>query len=276
MVYWLKKLIGSFISPIRIGLGFLVIGLWIHWRGKRRKTSRTFIGIGILIPVLAFNSGVADLLNRQLEHTYPAIPVARNSDSSDIIYLAVLGGGHVENPQLAHLTQLVNASRSRVVESVRLARLYPDATLLMCGPQGDAHSKPHSAFLAESAAELGVRPDRIQQLSTGRDTQGEIQEIVALVGDEPVGIVTSAWHMPRAMAMARRAGINAIACPADYRTASPAPRLIGLGQIRPRSLPNHLSCNSRIRRPPLGLTSRPKLKTHSRSTAPPGVTKDGF
>ncbi|MGY8716823.1 MAG: YdcF family protein, partial [Verrucomicrobiia bacterium] len=33
-------------------------------------------------------------------------------------------------------------------------------------------------------------------------------------------------HMPRAMAMARRAGINAIACPADYRTASPAPRLI--------------------------------------------------
>ena len=138
MVYWLKKLIGSFISPIRIGLGFLVIGLWIHWRGKRRKTSRTFIGIGILIPVLAFNSGVADLLNRQLEHTYPAIPVARNSDSSDIIYLAVLGGGHVENPQLAHLTQLVNASRSRVVESVRLARLYPDATLLMCGPQGDA------------------------------------------------------------------------------------------------------------------------------------------
>ena len=112
------------------------------------------------------------------------------------------------------------------MESVRLARLYPDATLLMCGPQGDAHSKPHSAFLAESAAELGVRPDRIQQLSTGRDTQGEIQEIVALVGDEPVGIVTSAWHMPRAMAMARRAGINAIACPADYRTASPAPRLI--------------------------------------------------
>lgn len=224
-VFWLKKLIGSLLSPIYLGVGFLAIGVWMHSRSKSRNLSRAFISVGILIPVLAFNSGVADLLNRRLEHTYPARPVTRDENSPDLVYLAVLGGGHVENPQLSHLTQLVDSSRSRLVESVRLARLYPQATLLVCGPQGSAHSKPHAAFLAESAVELGISPDRIRQLSTGRDTQGEIQEIIALVGDVPVGIVTSAWHMPRAMAMARQAGINAIACPADYRTAAPEPNL---------------------------------------------------
>lgn len=222
-MFWFKKLIGNLISPIYCGFGFLIIGLYLRRRQTHRTLSRISIGLGFLVPILAFNNGFADLLNRNLEHAHPAMPPTVGPNTPRPAYLAVLGGGQIENPAFAHVTQLVNASRSRLVEGVRLANLFPHAKLLMCGPQGSAHSKPHAAFLAESAQELGVSPSRIRQLSHGRDTYGEIQEIASVVGTSPVGIVTSAWHMPRAMAMAQQAGLNAIACPSDYRTGSPAP-----------------------------------------------------
>ncbi|MBT5902707.1 MAG: DUF218 domain-containing protein [Opitutaceae bacterium] len=220
-MFLFKKLVGHFISPVFFGIGLVILGLWLHWRGKSVKLSRTFLATGILIPLLAFNSGFADLLNRHLEYVHDAMPVQRNMAIPDLKFLVVLGGGHVENPQLSSLTQLVNPSRSRVVEGVRLARLYPEATLLVCGPQGTHHSRPHAAFLAESAIELGVSPDRIMQLSSGRDTRGEILEISSVVGGQSIGLVTSAWHMPRSMALAAEVGLNATACPADYRTQSP-------------------------------------------------------
>lgn len=39
----------------------------------------------------------------------------------------------------------------------------------------------------------------------------------ALVGDKPVALVTSAGHMPRALDLARRAGLNVAAFPVDFR-----------------------------------------------------------
>lgn len=203
-----------------LGLGLLLIGLFLHWRKKSPKLSRGLISAGILIPLLAFNAGFADMLNRRLEFSHPAMPVQRNTAAPDLKFLAVLGGGHVENPELSTLTQLVDSSRSRLVEAVRLARLYPNAKLLVCGPQGTHHSRPHAAFLADSAIELGVDPNRILQLSTGRDTRGEMQELSSITKDQPVGVVTSAWHMPRSMTLAREANLNATACPADYRSGA--------------------------------------------------------
>jgi uncharacterized SAM-binding protein YcdF (DUF218 family) len=219
-VFWIKKTVGHLISPMYFGMGLLLIGLFLHTRKKFPKLSRGLICAGVLFPLLAFNAGISDLLNRRLEFQYPAMPVKLNAASPDLKFLAVLGGGHVENPELSSLTQLVDSSRSRLVEAVRLARLYPDAQLLVCGPLGDHHSRPHAAFLAESAIELGVEPNRILPLSTVRDTRGEMLEISGIVTDQPIGIITSAWHMPRSMTLAAEVNLNATACPADYRSGS--------------------------------------------------------
>lgn len=219
-MFLLKKFIGHMISPMYLGMGLLLIGLFLQWRKKSLRLSCGLICAGFLVPLLAFNAGIADSLNRRLEYQHPAMPVKLNATSPNLKYLAVLGGGHVENPKLSALTQLVAPSRSRLVEAVRLSRLYPQAKLLMCGPQGDHHSQPHAAFLAESAIQLGVDPDRILKLSTGRDTRGEMVEISDLVADQPIGIITSAWHMPRSMTLAAEVNLNATACPADYRSGN--------------------------------------------------------
>ena len=67
----------------------------------------------------------------------------------------------------------------------------------------------------------GVARDRILQIDTARDTEEETLALRTLAGDAPVALVTSAWHMPRAAALAHHARLNVVPCPADF-TAAPA------------------------------------------------------
>ena len=42
-----------------------------------------------------------------------------------------------------------------------------------------------------------------------------------VAGGEPVALVTSAWHLPRAMALCRVQGLDVLACPTDYAARPP-------------------------------------------------------
>ena len=69
--------------------------------------------------------------------------------------------------------------------------------------------------------ELGVDPARIVLEVKSRNTAENARFTAALVHPEPSQpwlIVTSAWHMPRAMGVFRKVGFDAIANPVAYRT----------------------------------------------------------
>ncbi len=63
---------------------------------------------------------------------------------------------------------------------------------------------------------LGVPDDRIVMEGKSLNTIENMRETRALVGAAPVALVTSAYHMPRALRLARRAGLNAGAFPTDW------------------------------------------------------------
>ncbi|MDB6126779.1 MAG: hypothetical protein JWM35_675, partial [Verrucomicrobia bacterium] len=110
------------------------------------------------------------------------------------------------------------AAASRLVEGVRLARLLPEASLVVSGPSaGDGDT--HASVLAAAAISLGVDPRRIIQIDTARDTDDEVQEIKLRLGPQAhFALVTSAWHLPRAVALMRCAGLDPLPCPADFLT----------------------------------------------------------
>lgn len=219
-MFWLKKLIGAVAAPLPLGIVLGALGALLIWKTSRRRLGQTLLVVGVALPLIASNRGLSEFLISQLEDQYAPLHVAE-----DVRYIAVLGGGHADNPNLPWTTQLHESSRARLLEGVRLYRQTPRSVLICCGPSVDrTHS--HAEVLAGAARELGVHPMNIETLPDVRDTYDEIQGIRRLVGDDSVGLVTSAWHMPRAMGLARKAGLNVTAAPTDY--LSPLDEIPGL------------------------------------------------
>ncbi len=135
--------------------------------------------------------------------------------------VAVLGGGHGDASGLPAGQRLSTSARARLMEGLRLALALPDSWLVVSGPRdGSYGSNPeaqtHARVLADAAVESGFPRERIVEIDTARDTAEEIDALRLLAGGERVALVTSAWHLPRAMKLAEAAGLNAYPCPADY------------------------------------------------------------
>ncbi len=64
---------------------------------------------------------------------------------------------------------------------------------------------------------LGVPDERIVMEGRSLNTIENMLETRALVGTAPVALVTSAYHMPRALRLARQAGLSAAAFPTDWQ-----------------------------------------------------------
>jgi uncharacterized SAM-binding protein YcdF (DUF218 family) len=218
----MKKLLGTMLSPLSLIL-LLQLTAVVCLLIKRPRYAVAFglLGFGGLF--LSSHEATADWLILRLESQHPPAPLgpAENlpAELRNCRYIAVHGGGHNQNTSHPALNRLGASSRARLVEAVRLARLLPEATLLMCGPVGRETPESHASVLTAAAIELGIPAERCKQLTNVRDTFDEVHAIKEVVGDAPVALVTSAWHMPRAHGIAEKANLNHVPCPSDYQIA---------------------------------------------------------
>jgi uncharacterized SAM-binding protein YcdF (DUF218 family) len=247
-MFLLKKLLGHLLMPLPLALVLLSLALWASAR-RRRGAAWTALLFGWLILVACGNRGVSNALVASLENHYkpvpprplPAGPAALPEDGPDAAapegtawprelleagFVAVLGGGHGDAEGLSAGQRLSPSARARLVEGVRLALALPETWLVVSGPrdgardgspaEGEAPPPSHARVLADAAVELGLPRDRIVEIDTARDTAEEVAALRRLVGEEKTALVTSAWHLPRAMKLAGREGLDAFPCPSDY------------------------------------------------------------
>ena len=137
--------------------------------------------------------------------------------------LIVLGGGAVgggqRRPQLSQ-------SGDRIVLAAQLYHA-GRAGKLICTGERIAALSPDELDPAEQAETilkgLGV-PGSVIARSGGQNTSEEIRQIASEgLATGRVGLVTSAWHMPRVMGLAQRAGLELEPVPADFQGAPPGP-----------------------------------------------------
>lgn len=222
MLFWLKKAVSFWLMPLPLSVALMAAGLLLLRSIRWPRAGRRLLITGFLLLFVLSNKQVGQALLRPLESQYAAQPELSSGQPLPARLAAcqaivVLGGGHSDQAGLSALNQLSSSSLFRLAEGVRLARLLPDATLIVSGPRSVKNSPTHASVLAAAAVSLGIDPRRIVQIDTARDTDDEVQAVKQRLGDHtPFALVTSAWHMPRAMGLMRRAGLAPLPCPAGF------------------------------------------------------------
>jgi uncharacterized SAM-binding protein YcdF (DUF218 family) len=220
ILFALKKIVSYWLMPLPLCLILLAAGWWCGRAGRRGRPWRGLLSAGLLLLLLSGNRAVSTLLVRPLESRYAAIPEMAAGEPPPAAlaacrYVVVLGSGNGDMQGVSALGRLSPSGLARISEAVRLLRVLPDARLILSG-SGTGGGPTHAAVLAAAVSSLGADPGRIRLVETARDTDDEAIAVKAIVGREPVALVTSAWHMPRAEGLFLRAGVDALPCPADY------------------------------------------------------------
>lgn len=133
--------------------------------------------------------------------------------------LVVLGGGTRQGPERAQ----AGSSGDRVVYAAQLYHQGLAQQLITTGsplPGMPADQRSASEQTVEIWTRLGIPAQAIQTLE-GHNTFQEIQSLkraLPSMSGERVGLLTSAWHLPRAMRLARAQGLTTvIPVAADYQ-----------------------------------------------------------
>ena len=212
-MFLLKKIISAFLGPMTLSFIAVGAGLWLCRRGRRTLAGKVLLGIG-LVSLLAFSfEFTSEGLLRNLEYRYPPLGSAPELDQAK--WVVVLGGGINADPRLPLTARLSQSSLSRLIEGIRLHRAIPGSTLLLSG--GPVFNRvPEAQAMAELAQELGVPISDIVLEDKSMDTEGQARAIRGFVADQPFVLVTSASHLPRAMALFRKQGMRPIPDGANY------------------------------------------------------------
>jgi uncharacterized SAM-binding protein YcdF (DUF218 family) len=206
---YLKECVAVLTAPLTLALLLTVAaGVVVAWRGRKRAAAGLLAAA--LIVVYAASAGtVGDWLLNPLEVRYPPL---RDQASLQARWIVVLGSSYMPHDGVPVTAALDQDGLVRIVEGVRLMRLNPAAKLLVSGGAVDGAPRPAQGY-AELARDLGIDQGSLVVLDQALDTNEEARNVVKLLGTEPFVLVTSAYHMPRAMQLMRRAGARPIAAP---------------------------------------------------------------
>lgn len=225
LFYALSKIFWFLFQPSSVIAMMIALGLVLHWTRFQTAGRRIALaGTGLML-VLGL-SPIGGALILPLEERFPR-PVLSASD--DITGIIVLGGAEDARVGAWRNAHSVNESAERLSETVALARRFPLARIIFTGGSGALlMDKPPEADAARRVfVDLGVEPARITLESQSRNTYENARftfDLLQPKKGEAWLLVTSAFHMPRAVGTFRKAGFDVRAFPVDYRTA-------GFGEI---------------------------------------------
>lgn len=209
ILFWVKKVVSQGIMPIPFILLLLLASIFV-WR--RHSLAKCLVASAFFLLLFLGSQLSVNILVRPLEAQYPV-------NSTPIIgqcYVMVLGSAHSDIPGATAVQSLSAVALARLSEGIRQLNLGQDCKLLVSGWGGELTQIPHAEMMAKAAAELGVDKNKIIPFPLARDTLEEAQYAKWELGEEPFRLVTSASHMPRAMAIFTAKGLHPSAAPTDF------------------------------------------------------------
>jgi uncharacterized SAM-binding protein YcdF (DUF218 family) len=148
---------------------------------------------------------------------------SRPANPPKIDGILVLGGGNDTAVLLSRHVYGQDRAMARLVSAYALARQYPGAKVVFSGGSGELSDQTFSESVAarDILLALGLSPSRLILEGKSRNTWENLSFSKKLVQPKPGEswvLATSAFHMPRAMGIAKKVGWPMLPWPTDYRT----------------------------------------------------------
>jgi uncharacterized SAM-binding protein YcdF (DUF218 family) len=231
MFFILSKILGFFALPSNLLIGIGLVGLVLLCTRFTRLASWLVVTSLVLIALFGL-SPLGNALILPLEQRFPAWDASRGPPDG----IVVLGGVIAEDVSAARDAVALNEAAERITVAAELARRYPRARIVFSGGTNalifDAGAE--AAFAVRQLEALGVAHERITAEEQSRNTIENAVFSRLLANPKPGErwlLVTSAYHMPRAMAVFRAAGFAVEAYPVDWRTRGPADAVRPFGSL---------------------------------------------
>ncbi|MBT1700508.1 YdcF family protein [Fulvivirgaceae bacterium PWU4] len=208
------RFFNDMLHPLVILWLLIIVCLVARRFGKKRLFQICLYTAAIWFFVISI-SPVPQWLIHRLEDTYPVVDIAEAGGAPDV-HILVMGAGHAYAPGLPHLNQLSDPARARLNEAIRLHRLLPGSRIVCSGYSASGRI-PQAEMLAKAALELGVAPADTLMVPTPANSAEEAKDYSRRFGKQhKLVLVTSAFHMRRAMKYFEREGLAPVAAPTDH------------------------------------------------------------
>lgn len=220
MFFHVSKLVWFVLQPSSLIAILLIAGLALSlWR---RRQGLWLTALGAAAYLIAGFSPLGHWLLIPLEERF-----ARSELSEPLDGIIVLGGSIDTVVSRARGVTALNEAAERLSEAAALARQFPEIRLVFTGGSADLlYAGMTEADAAKAVfARLGVAPERVLLETQARNTAENAAFTRKLVVPRPGErwlLVTSAFHMPRAVGSFRAVGFDVIPWPVDYRTRGAA------------------------------------------------------
>ena len=214
-LYLLRKLFGALIMPAGLLWTTWFVIIWIQAERGRRTAAAIAFGLWLLFTISG-NVWLGDALLNLLEAPFHDIDPMMTEPLDAVL---VLGGGVSYHRPSDTVT--VGCSGARAVLAARLYHAGKVPILVASGPvrQLDDWTLDYPQRTAELWQQLSVSEDAIELVRGPRTTSEEITTLApyaARHGWQRIGLITSAYHLRRALRLCQRHGLEAVPLPAHF------------------------------------------------------------
>ncbi len=220
-VFWILSQPGNLLL-IGLCLGVVLMARR-RWRKAGRRLMGVTVGAGLVVAVLPLGPWMIG----PLEDRFP--PLAETPDR--VHGIVVLGG--IVDPVVTESRgrAALGGAVERLMAFARLARQYPKAKLVFSGGSGSLTRQDlkEARFVDPVLRDLGLEAGRVMFEDQARNTHENAvlsRKLAAPKPGETWILITSAFHMPRAVGAFRVAGWTVLPYPVDFIT--PAGQTAGL------------------------------------------------
>jgi uncharacterized SAM-binding protein YcdF (DUF218 family) len=213
----LSKTLGVMLLPTNLLVLLGLLGV-ILLATRFVALGRTLLVVSILMLAICGFSPLGNILLYPLENRFPPWDAARGAPDGII----VLGGPIDPELSTAHDTPVIRWAPDRIVVAAELAHKYPNARVVFTGGSGNLvfNDAREADFAIEVFEALGIDKSRLTSERRSRNTYENAAFSKVLAAPKPGErwlLVTSAYHMPRAVGLFRKAGFAVEPYPVDWR-----------------------------------------------------------